>query len=374
MKKLSRRSFLQRTGIGAGATAAVMILPSFIPAAAKKTIPYTGKKLNIALVGLGNYATYLAYGLESCQYCTLAGIVTGHPEKAEHWKKKYNIADKNIYNYQNFDEIIHNKDIDVVYVVLPNSMHKEYVIRAAKAGKHVIVEKPMALNAADCKEMIDACKTAGVQLAVGYRLHYEPYHLEIKRLGQQKVFGQVRLIEVSLGYKTGDPSEWRLHKALSGGGPLMNVGIYCIQASRYVLGEEPVSVTAQFGPNTDPVLFAEVEASITWQLDFPSGAVANSSSTYNCGVDRFYASADEGFFELSPAVSYGPFRGRTGKGELKFEDINQQTTQMDEMAKVILANQPLPNHITGEEGMKDLKIMEAIYESSRTGKKVWLNK
>lgn len=374
MKKLSRRSFLQHSSIGAGATAAAMLLPSFIPAVEKKAIPYTGKKLNIALVGLGNYATYLAYGLESCQYCTLAGIVTGHPEKAEQWKKKYNIPDKNIYNYQNFDSIINNKDIDVVYVVLPNSMHKEYAIRAAKAGKHVIVEKPMALNAADCREMITACKKAGVQLAIGYRLHYEPYHLEIKRLGQQKIFGQVRLIEVSLGYKTSNPSEWRLHKALSGGGPLMNVGIYCIQASRYVLGEEPVSVTAQFGPNTDAALFTEVEASITWQLNFPSGAVCNSSSTYNCGVDRFYASADEGFFELSPAVSYGPFRGRSSKGELKFEDINQQTTQMDEIAKVLLANQSLPEHITGEEGLKDLKIMEAIYESANTGKKIWLNK
>ena len=146
-----------------------------------------------------------------------------------------------------------NKDIDLVYVVLPNAMHKEYTIRAAKAGKHVICEKPMATSAADCEEMIKACKDAGVQLAIGYRLHYEPYNLEIKRLGQEKVFGQVRLIESSLGYRTGDPAQWRLHKALSGGGPLMNVGIYCIQSSRYVLGEEPVSVTAQFGPNTDSV-------------------------------------------------------------------------------------------------------------------------
>ncbi|MEI7734742.1 MAG: Gfo/Idh/MocA family oxidoreductase [Ferruginibacter sp.] len=374
MKKLPRRSFLQHTGIGAGAAAAAMILPAFIPAEAKKTIPYTGKKLNVALVGLGNYATYLAEGIESCQYCTLAGIVTGHPEKAAQWKKKYNLSDKNIYNYQNFDEIVHNKDIDLIYIVLPNSMHKEYVLRAAKAGKHIIVEKPMALNAADCKEMIAACEKAGVQLAVGYRLHYEPYHLEIKRLGQQKVFGQVRLIEVSLGYKTGNPSEWRLHKALSGGGPLMNVGIYCIQASRYVLGEEPVSVTAQFGPNTDATLFAEVEASITWQLHFPSGAVCNSSSMYNCGVDRFFASADEGFFELAPAVSYGPFRGRTSNGELKFEDINQQTTQMDAIAKVLLANEQLPDHITGEEGLKDLIIMDAIYKSANTGEKVLLMK
>ena len=372
MKNLSRRSFLQNAAIGVGATTVAMALPSFITAPEKTEKTYAGKKLNIALVGLGNYATYLAEGLETSQYCKLAGIVTGHPAKAEEWKKKYNIPDKNIYNYENFDAVVNNKDIDLVYVVLPNSMHKEYVIRAAKAGKHVIVEKPMATSVKDCEEMIAACKNAGVQLAIGYRLHYEPYHLEIKRLGQEKVFGQVRLIEVSLGYKTGDPAQWRLHKALSGGGPLMNVGIYCIQASRYVLGEEPVSVTAQFGPNTDAVLFAEVEASITWQLNFPSGAVCTSTSSYNCSIDRFFASADEGFFELSPAVSYGPFRGKTSKGELKFPDINQQTTQMDEIGKVILANNPLPNHITGEEGIKDMRIMAAIYKAAETGKKILL--
>jgi predicted dehydrogenase len=200
----------------------------------------------------------------------------------------------------------------------------------------------MGISVQDCEEMIKACKDAGVQLAIGYRLHYEPYNLEIKRLGQEKVFGQVRLIEASLGYRTSDPNEWRLHKALSGGGPLMNVGIYCVQCSRYVSGEEPVSVTAQFGPVTDKKLFVEVEASVMWQLEFPSGAVANCSSTYNCGVDRVFASADDGQFELSPAISYGPFVGKTSNGPLNFPEINQQAAQMDGIGKLILENKPLP--------------------------------
>ena len=370
MKYLSRRKFLQQAGMSAGTFAAAATLPSFLNNSKNNRKAYDGKKINIALCGLGRYAGYLAEGLESSQYCRLAGIITGTPSKATDWKKKYNIPDKNIYNYQNFDTISNNKDIDLVYVVLPNSMHKEYTIRAAKAGKHVIVEKPMAITAADCREMIDACKNAGVQLAVGYRLHYEPYHIELKRLGQDKVFGQVRLIEASLGYKMNDPNEWRLKKALSGGGPLMNLGVYCVQSNRYVLGEEPLSVTAQFGPITDRKLFFEVEESITWQLVFPSGAVGTSSSNYNCNVDRFFASADDGFFELSPAISYGPFKGRTSKGELNFPTINQQTTQCDEIAKVLLANQPLPDHINGEEGWKDMKILNAIYEAASMGKMV----
>jgi predicted dehydrogenase len=367
MKNLSRRSFLQNLGIGVGATVVGTALPGFNTIAAKK---YYGKKLNIALCGLGRYASYLAEGLQTAQYCRLAGIVTGTPAKAATWKTKYTIPEQNIYNYQNFDTIINNKDIDLLYIVLPNAMHKEYTIRAAKAGKHVIVEKPMAITVNDCIEMIAACKDAGVQLALGYRLHYEPYHIELKRLGQEKVFGEVRLIEASLGYKTGNPDEWRLNKALAGGGPLMNLGVYCVQSNRYVLGEEPVSVTAQFGPVTNKKLFSQVEESITWQLHFPGGAVCTSTSSYNCSVDRFFAAAENGFFELSPAISYGPFKGRTSNGELNFPTINQQQTQCDEIAKVLLAGKQLPAHIAGEEGLKDMKVLQAIYEAAATGKRV----
>lgn len=365
MKHFSRRSFLQYAGAGAGS----LLLPStFTPQHNK----YTGRKLNIALCGLGRYAGYLAEGLQQAEYCRLAGIITGTPAKAEKWKQQYNIPEKNIYNYQNFDAIASNKDIDVVYIVLPNAMHKEYTIRTAKAGKHVIVEKPMAINADDCREMIKACKDANVQMAVGYRLHFEPYNMEIKRLGQEKVFGQARLIETSLGYKTSDPKEWRLNKALAGGGPLMNIGIYCVQAARYVTGEEPVSVTAQFGPITNKTLFSQVEESLTWQLNFPGGAVSTSSSSYNCSIDRFFASADNGFFELSPAISYGPFKGRTSNGEMKFPEINQQAVQCDAIAQFLLENKPLPAHITGEEGLKDLIVMDAIYKAAASGGKVLL--
>jgi predicted dehydrogenase len=368
MKNLSRRLFLNKVALGAGISTAALTLPSLI----REERNYQKRRLNIALCGLGRYAGYLAEGIQTTQYCRLAGIITGTPSKAEVWKARYNIPASNIYNYENFDRIANNKDIDLVYVVLPNSMHKEFTIRAARAGKHVIVEKPMAITEQDCNEMIAACEKANVQLALGYRLHYEPYNMEIKRLGQEKVFGQVRLIEASLGYKTGDASEWRLKKALAGGGPLMNLGVYCIQCSRYVLGEEPISVTAQFAPITNKELFSEVEESITWQLHFPSGAISTSTSAYNCSVDRFFASADEGFFELSPAISYGPFKGRSSNGEMNFPTINQQGVQCDEIAKVLLSNQKLPEHINGQEGRRDVRIMQAIYTAATTGRKILL--
>src|SRR5687768_14496480 len=143
-------------------------------------------KLGVALVGLGYYSTdLLAPALQQTKNCYLAGIVTGTPSKAETWKKKYKIPDQNIYNYQTFDQIANNADIDVVYVVLPPSMHKEYVIRAANAGKHVWCEKPMAITVAECQSMIDACRKNKKTLAIGYRLHHDPNTQEYTRIIKQ---------------------------------------------------------------------------------------------------------------------------------------------------------------------------------------------
>lgn len=370
MKNVSRRGFVGQLGAGLGAG---LFLPSqrlFLP----PPVHYAGRKLRVALCGLGRYANLVREGLAQSQYCELAGIVTGTPAKAAQWKAAYHIPEANIYSYHSFDAIRTNKNIDLVYITLPNGLHKEFTLRAAKAGKHVLVEKPMALTEQDCREMIEACRRAGVQLAVGYRLHYEPHHLELKRLGQEKVLGQVRLIEASLGYRLADidPQDWHLSKALAGGGPLMNLGVYCVQSSRYVLGEEPVAVTAQFGPVTMPSLFQEVEESVTWQLYFPSGAVCTSTATATCNIDRFFASADAGSFELSPGLSYGPFKGKSSQGPFAFPTINQQAAQLDGIASYLLAGKPLPLHIAGEEGRQDLRVLDGIYKAARREQKVAL--
>lgn len=368
MTNFTRRAFIQTVSVGIGAVSS--------PAFAAEPYGQTGetRKLNVALCGLGRYANVLKRGFAESRYCRLASIVTGTPAKAAQWKKEYNLADKNVYSYETFDQLSRNPDIDLVYITLPNVLHKEYTIRAAQAGKHVVVEKPMAFTVADCQEMIDACRKAGVQLAVGYRLHYEPHHIELQRLGQKKVFGQVRMIDASLGYRLDGtpPDDWHLKKAIAGGGPLMNLGVYCVQSGRYVLGEEPIAVTAQYGPVTLPNLFKEVEENITWQLTFPSGAVCTSASMSNCSIDRFYAAADEGFFELSPALSYGPFQGRSSQTTFNFPVINQQAALLDDVAKHLLDKKPLPAHISGEEGRKDMRVIEGIYRAADIGNKVTL--
>lgn len=330
-----------------------------------------GRKLGIALVGLGYYSTnLLAPALQQTQHCRLAGIVTGSPTKAAEWMQKYNIPKANVYDYKTFDRIVDNKDIDVVYVVLPNSMHEEYVVRAAQAGKHVICEKPMAITPREGQSMIDACKKANRQLAVGYRLHYEPFTREVMRLGQEKVFGAVKFIESSDGFRIGDPKQWRMKKAMAGGGPLMDVGIYAVQGARYVTGEEPISVTAQFSPKTEPDKFKEVEETMFWQFQFPSGAVSNSTTSYTAGIERLRASCEKGWFELSPAFGYGPLKGMTSKGPIEQPVVNHQAMHMDGVCKDLLDGKTLPDHVTGAEGLRDIKLLQAIYQAAETGRKI----
>ncbi len=360
----TRRTFLQNVSFGLGAAAFTRLTPG-------TTANVQGKRsrkqdsLGIALVGLGSYATnQLAPALQKTERCHLAGIVTGTPSKAEAWAAKYNIPSRNVYNYDSFDQMADNPEIDIVYVVLPNSMHAAYSIRAARAGKHVICEKPMAVTVAECEAMIAACRQADRRLSIGYRLHFEPHNREAMRLGQEQVFGPVKLVETSFGFRIGDPTQWRLKKELAGGGALMDVGIYAIQAARYVTGEEPVSVVAREF-KTDPQKFSEVDETILWQLTFPSGAAANSSTTYAAYVERLYATAPDGWFELGPAYSYSGIRGQTVNGPMEIEPINQQSAHMDAFADAIMNKKPIS--ASGEEGLRDMKIIEAIYKSIDTG-------
>ncbi len=365
----SRRDFLQKLTGGLGATLAAATLTDVMGMPAHPL--QESKKLGVALVGLGSYAkNQLAVALEKTSNCYLAAIVTGTPSKADEWSKKYNLDKKNIYNYQNFDEIAKNKAVDIVYVVLPNSMHKEFVLRAAKAGKHVMCEKPMSTSVKDAEEMVKACQDANVQLGIGYRMHFEPFTKEVVRLCRQKELGDVKFIQTNFGFTIGDPNQWRLKKSLAGGGPLMDVGIYCVQASRYVTGEEPLSVTAQYGPVTDTAVFKEVEQSLSWQLEFPGGATVNGFTSYRSNIEQLYVSATKGWIQLGPAYSYGPIKGSTSKGPLNLPVVHHQTVMMEEICKTFLETGKFPAHTNGEEGLRDMKILMSIYEAASTGKKI----
>src|SRR6186997_1986082 len=194
MSLTSRRDVIKTLALGTGG---LILSPKILRSASI----YQKEKLGVALVGLGYYSTdLLAPALQQTKNCYLGGIVTGTPSKAETWKAKHKIPDKNIYNYQTFDQIANNDDIDVVYVVLPPSMHAEYVIRAANAGKHVWCEKPMALTVAECQAMIDACNKNKAKLSLGYRMHHEPNTQKIIQFGRDKKYGNIIKVEAYAGY------------------------------------------------------------------------------------------------------------------------------------------------------------------------------
>ena len=364
----TRRTFLQKASLSMAGLPFIAHSPQLLA----RTHPVApGQVLNVAIMGLGSYGTRVAKAMKNCTRAKLTGVISGTPSKISAWQKEYEIPQKNCYNYENFDAVKDNPDIDAIYVITPNALHKDQVIRTARAGKHAICEKPMGINAAEGEEMVRVCKEEGVRLLVGYRMHFEPNTVEVIRMRKDGELGQIRFFQGQSGFRIGNPDQWRLNKELSGGGAMMDIGIYAVNGSRYMVGEEPVWVTAQ-ETKTDPVKFKEgIDETITFQLGFPSGAIASCLSTYNMRyLDRFYLNGTEGFVEMQPSTGYGPIKGRTHKGPLTEPIVTHQTVQMDEMAAMIYDGKEPIAPVHGEEGTKDLRIIDAIYEAARTGRQV----
>lgn len=364
----TRRNFLEKLTVSAVGIP-LLYNPANLFAASGE--PYEGPILNVAIMGLGSYGTRVAEAMKDCKRAKLVGVISGTPSKITDWQAKYGIPKKNCYNYENFDAIKDNPDIHAVYVITPNGLHKDQSIRVAKAGKHVICEKPMGINAAEGQAMVDACKVANVKLLIGYRMHYEPKTMAVIQMRKDGEFGKLKFFQGQSGFVIGDPTQWRLNKKLAGGGAMMDIGIYSINGSRYMLGEDPIWVTAQ-ETKTDPVKFKEgVDETIQFQMGFPSGAVASCLSTYNMrNLDRFFMTGEKGFVEMKPSTGYGPIEGRTHNGELTQPHVTHQTLQMDGMAQLIFEGiQPIVP-VDGEEGVKDMKIIDAIFEAVKTGVKV----
>jgi predicted dehydrogenase len=375
---VSRRNFLVKAG---GALLASPLAMRAMPAAAQvPDIPLPelpGKKLGWAIVGIGRLSVnQILPALVNCRRSRLTAFVSGRPEKARRFAQVYGVDPKNIYTYDNYDDIARNPAIDVVYNVLPNSMHEEYTVRALKAGKHVLCEKPMANAPEECERMIAAAKKANRKLMIAYRLHYEPFNQALIKFARDaSEMGPTRVIDAEAGFPISDPGQWRLKKKMAGGGSLMDIGIYALQAARYLSGEEPVEVHAMMDSTPGDPRFAEVEENVTFQLRFPSGILANCTSSYGVGVSRFRVMKPGGSAELEPAVYYSGLRMRVlrnGSVEERPQPVvDHFVAEMEHFSECILkGSDPLT---PGEEGLRDLRIMMAIYEAARSDKTVKLS-
>jgi glucose-fructose oxidoreductase len=328
------------------------------------------KKIGVALVGLGYYSTdILAPALQLTENCYLAGIVTGTPSKAETWKQRYKIPDKNIYNYDNFSSLANNPAIDVVYIVLPPSMHAGYSVKGANAGKHVWCEKPMAMTAKECQSMIDAANKNKVQLTVGYRMQHEPNTRRIMQFAKDLPYGKLDHLTAAAGYRESRTDHWKQKKAM-GGGAMYDMGVYPLNAARYSSGMEPVAVTAR-ASTTRPEIYKEVEETMEFDLEFPGGAIARCETSFAKGMNDLQVNFKNGWYKLSPFQAYSGIDGVTSDGIRLNERIpNQQARQMDDDALAIQKkSQAL---VPGEEGLRDIGIVEAIHRSAAEKKRIEL--
>ena len=366
----SRRHFVKQV---TAAAAGLALLSNRMRADSAPTPP---RRLGIALCGLGYYATHLLLpAIKRSRYWQVSGVVTGDRSKGERWAKDCGFSSDNVFSYDTMGQMAHRADIDAVYVVTPNALHAPHTIAAANAGKHVICEKPMAVSVAECDAMIGTCRRNSVRLMIGYRLHYEPHNAELARYGREKTFGGFKKMEGENGFDVGqvaEPKNWRLNPKLSGGGAIMDMGVYVIQAVCMARGEEPpASVTAKFGPVTRPQVFSQIDQSIGWTMDYADGSSGNCRATYAANVSQFRAEGPGGWAELRyPAFYYDDSVLVTSRGKPELRFGNQQLAQMDGMAQEILSGEP--SLAPGEMGRRDLTVVEAVLEAARTGKRVFV--
>jgi predicted dehydrogenase len=332
------------------------------------------KKIGYCVIGLGRISMdHFMPGVLAGKNSRITGLVSGHRDKALIQAKKYGVPESSIYSYENMDEFKNNPAIDAVYVALPNSMHAEYTIRSARAGKHVLCEKPMATTVADSQAMIKACKDANKKLMIAYRCHYEPTNLRAMQIIREGKLGKIQAIESSNGFNE-KAGEWRLDRKLAGGGPLMDVGVYSLNACRYLTKEEPVDFKAFSSVIDHDGRFDTVEENLSWTMKFPSGVVASCNTTYGAGMNGFYrVHGSRGYLYAEPAFPYEGLHltarfvdPASGKIVMLDEpnpakDPSQFTMEADYFSDCVL--QDKTPETAGEEGLMDMQYMSKIYQA-----------
>jgi predicted dehydrogenase len=338
------------------------------------------QRVGYALVGLGHLTLEeLLPAFGECKKSKPVALVSGSPEKLKKVAQQYGIKPESCYSYQDYEKLKDNPEVKAIYIVLPNSLHAEYVIRGAQTGKHILCEKPMATSAKECELMVDACKKANVKLMIAYRIQYEPYNRQVRDMVREQKFGKPKYIQAQNSQSSANPDHWRHKKDLAGGGALPDIGLYCLNTSRFILGTEPTEVFAYAYSTPGNPLFKEVEEAMSFQLRFPDGVIVDCITHYNTHDSRFYrVNAERGWIHVDNAYAYTGQQLKTSHAEgpaklqnqITLSAKNQFAAEIDHFSECILENKP--PHTPGEEGLQDHRIMDALYQSAREGRPVKL--
>ncbi len=330
----------------------------------------SAKRVRYAVVGLGHIAQVAVLpAFAHAPNSELVALITGDPKKQKKLSEKYGAP---AFRYDDFEQAVEEQQIDAVYIALPNNQHRPFTERAARAGVHVLCEKPMATSEKDCRAMIAACAKADVRLMIAYRLHFTPAHLQAIALARAGKLGELRFFSSIFGMQVKadnirtDPDD--------GGGPLRDLGVYCINAARYLFGDEPVEVRATTASKPGDRRFAKVEEMASALLQFPGERVAQFTCSFGSGnVASLELVGTKGMLRIEPAYEY--------VGELKWSltinDKQQKKTfpAGDQFAPelihfsdcVLKGKRPEPD---GYEGLADIRVIDAIFKSAASGRAV----
>jgi predicted dehydrogenase len=332
------------------------------------------KPIGYAVVGLGSIAeTAVLPAFRHAKTSKLVALVSHDKSRAQQLGAKFGV--KHCYAYENYDECLSQPGVDAVFVASVNGAHAEQTIRAARAGKHVLCEKPMANSVEDCRRMVEACRANRVRLMIAYRKYFEPGSVALKKLVTSGKLGRLRHIFSSYTEHVdpGKAKTWQLNHNLAGGGSLMDIGIYCVNTMRWLAGSDPIDATACDWTD-DPKRFREVEDSIAFRLTHPDGLVCQGTSSYSSMAASFVqVHGDQGWAALNPAFAFeeerrlfGKIRGRWF--EQKFKVIDEFVLEFNEFTKSIhQGRDPEPD---GMEGLRDMATIEAIYRSAEENRAV----
>ncbi len=328
-------------------------------------------KIRYAVVGLGWFAQQAAMpAFAQSENSELVALVSDDPTKLQELGQRYNI--QHTYTYDQYEECLTSGQVDAVYIALPNHLHCEYTVRAAKQGIHVLCEKPMAVTVEECHQMIRTCEENNVKLMIAYRLHLEPANMEAVEIVQSGQIGEPRIFNSVFTQQVTDENNIRLQDE-TGGGTIDDIGIYCINAARYLFEDEPIELFAFAGTNGEE-RFSEVEEMATAILRFPADRLATFTVSFGAApVSTYQVVGTKGDLRLDPAY---PWHGElkhylTINGETQersFSDHSQLAAEFNYFSDCIRMNaDPEPS---GLEGLNDVQIIRSLYQSIKLGQPV----